>query len=48
MDKFQVIEHDGRGSLAFDERTYVVMQDGAFVDPAPSTAARDRVSRAGT
>jgi len=32
MGKLHVIEHDGRGGLAFDERPYVVMQDGAFLD----------------
>ena len=32
MGKLQVIEHDGRGSLAFIERPFVVMQDRAFLD----------------
>jgi hypothetical protein len=32
MGKLQVIEHDGRGALRFDERPFVIMQDGAFVD----------------
>jgi len=32
MGKLQVIEHDGRGGLRFDERPFVIMQDGAFVD----------------
>jgi hypothetical protein len=32
MGKLQVIEHDGRGNLRFDERPFVIMQDGAFVD----------------
>jgi len=32
MGKLQVIEHDGRGGLSFEERPFVVMQDGAFVE----------------
>lgn len=32
MGKLQVIEHDGRGGLRFDERPFVIMEDGAFVD----------------
>jgi Vault protein inter-alpha-trypsin domain len=32
MGTLAVIEHDGRGGLAFDERPYVVMQDRAFVE----------------
>jgi len=32
MGKLQIIEHDGRGGLRFDERPFVIMQDGAFVD----------------
>jgi hypothetical protein len=32
MGKLEVIRHDGRGALRFDERPFVVMQDGAFVD----------------
>ena len=32
MGKLEVIEHDGRGGLTFDERPYVVMTDQAFVD----------------
>ena len=32
MGKLQVIGHDGRGDLRFEERPFVVMQDGAFVD----------------
>jgi hypothetical protein len=32
MGKLEVIEHDGKGGLAFSERPFVVMTDGAFVD----------------
>ena len=32
MGKLEVIEHDGRGALRFDERPFIIMQDGAFVD----------------
>ena len=31
MGKLQVIRHDGRGTLKFEERPFVVMQDRAFV-----------------
>jgi len=32
MGKLEVIHHDGHGSLRFEQRPYVVMQDNAFVD----------------
>ena len=32
MGKLQIIEHDGRGGLVFEERPFVVMIDRAFVD----------------
>jgi hypothetical protein len=32
MGKLQIIDHDGRGNLRFDERPFVIMQDGAFVE----------------
>lgn len=32
MGKLQVIDHDGAGKLSFDERPFVVMADGAFVE----------------
>lgn len=32
MGKVQVIDHDGKGKLSFDERPFVVMADGAFVE----------------
>src|SRR5439155_21543734 len=32
MGKLEVLEHDGDGRLTFDERPFVIMADGAFVD----------------
>jgi hypothetical protein len=32
MGKLEIIEHDGKGNLHFDERPYVVMQNQAYVD----------------
>jgi hypothetical protein len=32
MGKLQIIRHDGKGALAFEERPFVVMNDRAFVD----------------
>ncbi len=32
MGKLQIIDHDGRGGLTFEERPFVVMIDRAFVD----------------
>jgi hypothetical protein len=32
MGKLEVVEHDGRGGLRFEQRPFVVMNDGAFVD----------------
>ena len=32
MGKMQIIEHDGAGGLTFEERPFVVMVDGAFVN----------------
>lgn len=32
MGKLQIIDHDGKGGLSFDERPFVVMTDHAFVD----------------
>jgi Vault protein inter-alpha-trypsin domain len=32
MGKLEVIDHDGQGGLRFEERPFVVMQDGAFVE----------------
>jgi len=31
MGKLQIIQHDGKGGLRFDERPYLIMKDGAFV-----------------
>ena len=32
MGKLEIIEHDGKGGLTFEERPFVVMIDQAFVD----------------
>ena len=32
MGKLEVIEYDGQGNLTFDERPFVIMTNGAFVD----------------
>jgi hypothetical protein len=32
MGKLEIIDHDGKGGLTFDERPFVVMADGAYVD----------------
>jgi hypothetical protein len=32
MGKLEIIEHDGKGSVTFEERPFVVMNDRAFVD----------------
>ncbi|MCA9779239.1 MAG: hypothetical protein KC800_21065, partial [Candidatus Eremiobacteraeota bacterium] len=31
MGQLEVLEHDGEGHLTFEERPYVVMEDGAYV-----------------
>jgi TonB family protein len=32
MGKLEIVEHDGKGNLTFEERPFVVMQDHAYVD----------------
>jgi hypothetical protein len=32
MGKLQIIEHNGKGRLRFEERPFVVMKDGAYLD----------------
>jgi hypothetical protein len=32
MGKLQIVDHDGKGGLTFDERPFVVMTDRAFVE----------------
>jgi tetratricopeptide (TPR) repeat protein len=32
MGKLEIIDHDGKGGLTFEERPFVVMADGAYVD----------------
>ncbi len=44
MGKLEIIEHDGQGGLSFDERPFVVMVDGAFVNLG--TVGRSTLERA--
>jgi len=39
MGKLQIIEHDGKGGLRFEERPFVIMEDGAFVELGTVTSA---------
>ena len=32
MGQLEILQHDGQGHLVFEERPYIVMQDGAYVD----------------
>lgn len=32
MGQLEILQHDGLGHLVFEERPYIVMQDGAYVD----------------
>ena len=32
MGKVEIVEHDGAGRVAFDERPFVIMKDRAYVD----------------
>lgn len=32
MGQLEVLQHDGKGGILFEERPYIVMQDGAYVD----------------
>jgi len=32
MGRVQIIEHDGKGGLLFDEQPFVIMKDGVYVD----------------
>ena len=32
MGKLEIVEHDGRGGLRFEQRPFVVMNDSAFVE----------------
>ena len=40
MGKLQVIDHDGQGGLRFEERPFVVMVDGAYVDLGTVTTSK--------
>jgi hypothetical protein len=41
MGKLQIIDHDGKGGLSFEERPFVVMRDSAFVDLGAYPAAKN-------
>jgi tetratricopeptide (TPR) repeat protein len=43
MGKLQILEHDGRGGLSFEERPFIVMVDRAFVDLGTVTRQRAKV-----
>ena len=32
MGKLEVVKHDGKGGLTFEQRPFVIMKDGAFID----------------
>ena len=32
MGKVEIVQHDGKGHLTFEERPFLVMTDHAFVD----------------
>ncbi|HEU4536327.1 MAG TPA: AgmX/PglI C-terminal domain-containing protein, partial [Polyangiaceae bacterium] len=32
MGKLEIIDHDGKGNLVFEQRPFVIMRDGAFVE----------------
>ena len=52
MGKLQIIEHDGQGDLPFEERPFVVMNDGAYVDlgsvATPKSVVVSSAARPGT
>jgi tetratricopeptide (TPR) repeat protein len=52
MGKLQIIAHDGRGGLQFEERPFVVMRDGAYVDlgsvATPKSVVVSSAARPGT
>ena len=39
MGKLQIVQHDGAGTLTFEERPFIVMQDQAFLDLGKVTRA---------
>ena len=43
----QVIRHDGKGHLGFEDRPFVIMQDGAYVDLGKVTADTARIAAGG-
>jgi len=40
MGKLEIIEHDGKGNLSFEERPYIVMENGAYIDLGQIKRAR--------
>jgi tetratricopeptide (TPR) repeat protein len=40
MGKLEIVDHDGKGGLTFEERPYIVMKDHAFVDLGTIEAGR--------
>jgi len=44
MGKLQIIDHDGHGTLRFEERPFVVMEDGAYVDLGTVRGSEKRVA----
>ncbi|HEY0138494.1 MAG TPA: hypothetical protein VGB85_30620, partial [Nannocystis sp.] len=32
MGKLQIVQHDGRGGLKFDDRPFIIMKDRAFIE----------------
>ena len=41
MGKLEIVEHDGRGNLRFEQRPFIVMNDGAYVDLGTVQGAQD-------
>lgn len=44
MGKLEVVRHDGRGGIALEERPFVVMNDGAYVDIGEIAASAGKVT----
>ncbi len=47
MGKLEIINHDGSGTLTFEERPFVIMQDRAFVDMGTFPASKDNAPSTG-
>ncbi len=46
--KVQIIRHDGKGGLGIEDRPFVIMQDGAYVDLGKVTGKNAKPSKPGT